>query len=111
MHQATKVRRVGAARSRNVRGEARRSEMLSAGMRLLSEHGVGRVTVSDITKAVGVSKTLFYWYFRDVDHLVRDALVQGVDVIRAALASGLVGIDDPLERLERRLRTGLELVE
>jgi AcrR family transcriptional regulator len=80
-------------------------------MGLLREQGLGKVSAASITRAAGVSSGLFYWYFDDVDHLVRDALAEGVAAIRSAMAAELVGVDDPLERVDRRLRLGLRLIE
>jgi AcrR family transcriptional regulator len=80
-------------------------------MRLVSERGPKKASVAAITRAAGVSNALFYWYFADVETLVREALAEGVDAIRMAVAGALAGVDDPLDRVERRLRVVLRLME
>jgi AcrR family transcriptional regulator len=84
---------------------------MAAGVELVREQGLGRVSVTSITRRAGVSNALFYWYFSDVDHLVRDALTEGVEAIRRAVGGAVAGVDDPIERVLRRLQEGLRLME
>lgn len=95
---------------RNARGRARRAELLRAGMALARERGIEAVSVTDVTRRVGVSSALFYWYFRGIEHLLHDALAEGVAAVRRGLAH--VGdLDDPLERVAQRFRTIVMLIE
>ena len=49
--------------------EARREDLLSAGLAVFREKGVKGATVEDVTAAAGVAKGTFYLYFRSKDAL------------------------------------------
>jgi TetR/AcrR family transcriptional repressor of nem operon len=50
--------------------EERRADLLAAGQALFVAKGIGATTLEDITNGAGVSKGLFYQYFRSKDDLV-----------------------------------------
>jgi TetR/AcrR family transcriptional regulator, transcriptional repressor for nem operon len=50
--------------------EERRADLLAAGRALFVAKGIGATTLEDITRRAGVSKGLFYQYFRSKDDLV-----------------------------------------
>jgi TetR/AcrR family transcriptional regulator, transcriptional repressor for nem operon len=56
--------------SRTKPAEQRRADLLAAGQALFVAKGVGATSLEDITKAAGVSKGLFYVYFRSKEDLV-----------------------------------------
>jgi TetR/AcrR family transcriptional regulator, transcriptional repressor for nem operon len=56
--------------SRTKPAEQRRAELLAAGQALFVAKGVGATSLEDITKGAGVSKGLFYVYFRSKEDLV-----------------------------------------
>jgi AcrR family transcriptional regulator len=63
MVPGTKRRRVTKA------PEARREDILAAGLAVFREKGVKGATVGDVTAAAGVAKGTFYLYFRSKDEL------------------------------------------
>jgi TetR/AcrR family transcriptional repressor of nem operon len=50
--------------------EQRRADLLAAGKALFLAKGVAATSLDDITSSAGVSKGLFYLYFRSKEHLV-----------------------------------------
>jgi AcrR family transcriptional regulator len=101
-----------APRARTRRGEARRDELLSHAVRLLAERGLNEVRVKDLTEAAGISNSLFYWYFRDVDDVIREVIVDARRALRHAAADAVAGLDSPLEQLyvscQEIVRLGVE---
>ena len=60
------------------RAEARRAEIIATARDLYEERGMTRTSIQDIADRVGVTRSLFYHYFRDKDELtsaVIDTLV------------------------------------
>ncbi len=66
------------ATKRPTRAEARRAEIIATARDLYEERGMTRTSIQDIADRVGVTRSLFYHYFRDKDELtsaVIDTLV------------------------------------
>jgi AcrR family transcriptional regulator len=83
----------GGKRDRNRR--ARTEGLLNAAEKLFLEHGIGDVSIDDITHAAGVAKGSFYRYFPSKEALVRALLAP----TRARGVSAF-------ERAEQQLREG-----
>ena len=70
--------------------EQRRADLLEAGRELFLAHGVAATSLEDVTSRAGVSKGLFYLYFRSKDDLLRalqdEFSAELADRIRAATA-------------------------
>lgn len=51
-----------------------KEEWLEAGLKMLAEQGVDKLTISSLSRTVGVAKTSFYWHFKDrqdlLDHML-----------------------------------------
>ena len=54
--------------------KATRGDWLTGALRVLAIEGVGRVTVLNLSDRLGVSRSSFYWYFKNRDELF-DALL------------------------------------
>lgn len=80
-------------------GEERKAELLSKAAELFAERGYSRTRVSDIVKAAGVAKGLFYWYFDNKDALFNELIEDTSRKLRGAQADAVESIDDPLERI------------
>jgi AcrR family transcriptional regulator len=50
--------------------DVRRTELMDAAVRIFSEKGIPRTTVSDITESAGVAKGTFYLYFDSKEQLL-----------------------------------------
>jgi TetR/AcrR family transcriptional repressor of nem operon len=77
--------------SRTKPAEQRRADLLAAGESLFVTKGIAATTLEDITSGAGVSKGLFYQYFRSKEELVlalqEQFSNQFADRIRAAAAA------------------------
>ena len=98
-------------RNRNTKGRARCEQLVSHAVRLIYERGLEHVRATDVTRAAGVSSGLFYWYFRDMDDLVRHLLIEGRRKYRAGIAAAIEGMSDPLECLYVASRESVLLAE
>jgi AcrR family transcriptional regulator len=81
------------------RGLARRQSLTEAALLLIEDRRLEDVLVSDVAEAAGVSRNLFYWYFRDLDDLIGHAIADAIREIRRSLARQMNGLEDPLDRL------------
>jgi AcrR family transcriptional regulator len=68
-------------------------------VRLIADRGIRQVRVVDVCQAAAVPTSVFYWYFRDLEHLVAEAIIDARRLIRRTVAETLVPIDDPLARI------------
>ena len=86
-------------RRRTRRGQARRDDLVQAASRLFAEHGIANTRVRDVVSAAGISNSLFYWYFADMDDLVQATIVDARRSMRHLIAASVEALDDPLERI------------
>ena len=61
--------------SRHKEPEVRKSELLDAAQKLFAEKGYAKTTVTDILNVHGLSKGVFYYYFKSKEE-VMDAIIQ-----------------------------------
>ena len=94
----------------NKRGAARRESLILHAVRLIAERGIRRVRVVDVCHAAAVPNSAFYWYFRDIDHLVAEAIIDARHLIRRSVAETISAIDDPLARIYVSTRECVKLV-
>lgn len=94
MTQGTSSRRLGA--------DARREQLVAAGLQLIKDVPFDQLTAEDVARAVGVSKGLVFHYFPATRDL-------HVAVLRAATAELIAGLDvDPTASPAERLRLGID---
>lgn len=84
----------GGKRDQNRR--ARTEALIESAERLFLEHGIGNVSIDDITRDAGVAKGSFYRYFEDKEELVRGLIEPAKERVLSAF-----------ERAERRLHDAL----
>lgn len=89
--------------------DARREQLLQAGVELFDERGHDEVSIEDIANAAGVSKGLLYHYFPTKRDFIVAALSRGRQQLddRLAPEPGL----DPLQQLDAGLEGFLENVQ
>lgn len=91
---------------------ARRAEIIEAARDLYEEKGLSKTSIQDIADRVGVTRSLFYHYFKDKDELtlaVLDSLVaEYVEALTFWDAEREEGqIEDALSSVVKLLRVGL----
>ena len=76
---------------KRLRPEARKKEILAAAAKLITEKGYSHVTMEDVVEATGLSKGGLYHYYKNVDDILYDLMVEGMryrnDIIKDATAS------------------------
>lgn len=92
--------------------DLRRLEIIAAARELYEEKGLSKTSVQDITNRVGVTRTLFYYYFSDKDAVTLAVLDDYIDDYVEALTYWNEGrsegeIDEALLSVVKLLRRGL----
>jgi AcrR family transcriptional regulator len=93
-------------------GLSRRTDIVKAARQLFQEKGYPRTTVLDITRRLGVTRTLFYHYFSDKEAVTAavldDYIEDFIDSMRIWNAQRQVGnIEHALDSVLQVLRVGL----
>jgi TetR/AcrR family transcriptional regulator, transcriptional repressor for nem operon len=81
------------ASPRTHRGRETRARIVEAAAELLSERGAAGVTLDDVKRATGASRSQLYHYFNDRDDLLRAAVGATADAVIAAQAGLLDELD------------------
>lgn len=84
----------------------KRAALLRAAARLFADHGYDRTSLARIAEECGVSKALFYHYYRDKVTLLGDIVREHL----VALDRSLAEADDPGRPPEDRLRVLVEVL-
>lgn len=80
-----------------------REDWTQAALAVMGEHGVGRVAVEPLAKALGATKGSFYWHFRDRDDLITAALERWEEEETNAVIAALSGLQEGGSRLRELL--------
>jgi AcrR family transcriptional regulator len=80
---------------------ARRTQLLQAAVRVISERGLCDTRISDIAERAGASSALVIYYFGTKDRLLAEALAFSEEIFYAETARELAGIESARERLTR----------
>lgn len=96
-------------RRRTRKGQARRDDLVQAASQLFAERGIANTRVRDVVAAAGISNSLFYWYFADMDDLVQATIVDARRSMRHLIAASVENLEDPLERIYVSTRVLMEV--
>lgn len=86
-------------RTRALDYETKRQEILQQSTRLLAEHGYVGTSITMITDACGISRSLLYYYYPDKDAVVFDILYNNIKAHLAAAQKATRSLADPKENL------------
>jgi AcrR family transcriptional regulator len=81
--------------------EDRRTELLEAAVRVISERGLCETRISDVAERAGASSALVIYYFKTKDQLLTEALTYAEERFYAETSSDLAGIERAGDRLIR----------
>src|ERR1700722_3641399 len=85
--------------------EQRRADLLQAGRELFLANGVAATSLDDITSRAGVSKGLFYLYFRSKDDLLTALHVQFSTELADRIRTAIDAVTDWPAKLDACVET------
>jgi AcrR family transcriptional regulator len=85
----------------NAKGDAagRRAEMCRAAAQLFRDRGFDATSVSDVARALGLTKAGLYHHFESKEALLFEIMLFGLERVRDEVVIPVRGIPDPEERL------------
>jgi AcrR family transcriptional regulator len=88
-----------------------RRQILDAAARLLRRNGYASTSLRDIAAATGMKAGSLYYHFASKEELAETVMVEGIDLVRAAVQKALnarPGDADPLDNIEIAIRAHLQ---
>jgi AcrR family transcriptional regulator len=85
------------------------ADWAQAALQLISEAGLGALTVDALAARLGVTKGSFYWHFKGRSELLGAALGRWEQQATAEAITGLSAISDARQRLDLMLRTAAQV--
>ncbi|MGF1760252.1 TetR/AcrR family transcriptional regulator [Photobacterium sagamiensis] len=83
-----------------------KEEWLEAGLKVLAEQGVDKLTINSLSRTVGVARTSFYWYFKDRQDLLNHMLEYWASVFTLVVTENPQLLQlEPAERLQTIINT------
>ncbi|NPA80195.1 MAG: TetR/AcrR family transcriptional regulator [Thermotogae bacterium] len=84
--------------------EKKRLEIILAAMKVFTEKGIDNTSMEDLARALGTTKSYFYFYFRSKEDLIVSIFQYLKDRALEELEERLRETDDPVRRLEIWIR-------
>lgn len=97
-----------AAADAQARGGDKHRRILDAAIDVIAEHGFFNARINEIAHRAGVADGTVYLYFKNKDHILRDAIASGFAQFFAQIREGLDHATTCRERLEIIARLHLE---
>lgn len=88
----------------------RHRQILETAARIIREKGYEGASMSQITKACGLTKGGLYHYIRSKEHLLLEIMHYGMDLFEEQVLSQVIPIADPVERLRECMARNIRLV-
>ena len=88
----------------------RRRTILETAARLICERGYEGTSIQDIAAACQLTKAGLYHHIRSKEHLLLEIMNYGMDVFEEQVLHQVLGIADPLERLQTCMARNILLV-
>jgi AcrR family transcriptional regulator len=103
MPSAPKAPAAAAAPAAPAAIDARRAEICRTAAQIFRDRGYDATSVSDIARALGITKAGLYYYFESKEALLLEITNFGLDRVRAEVIDQVRGIADPEDRLRQLL--------
>jgi TetR/AcrR family transcriptional regulator, cholesterol catabolism regulator len=97
--RSTRVRKPDA--NEHSRPDSRRAEMCRAAAQIFRDRGFDATSVSDVARALGLTKAGLYHYFDSKEALLFEIMTFGLERVREEVVVPIRGIPDPEERLRQ----------
>src|SRR5262245_25904957 len=88
----------------------RRRAILETAARVICERGYEGASIQDIADACSLTKAGLYHHIRSKEHLLLEIMNYGMDVFEEQVLHQVLGIADPLERLQTCMAKNILLV-
>jgi AcrR family transcriptional regulator len=88
-----------------------RRQILNAAAKLLRRNGYASTSLRDIAAATGMKAGSLYYHFASKEEIAETVMVEGIDLVRAAVKKALAArpkASDPLEDVEIAVRAHLQ---
>ena len=90
--------------------EQRRAIFLETAAQLFEEKGFASTSVEDITGAVGLTKGIFYYYWRDKKEIILEIHARAVAILNEQLDRVIAENQEPGERIRSAIRHHIDVV-
>lgn len=90
--------------------EEKRTLFLETAARLFEEKGYANTSVEDITRELGFTKGVFYYYWKNKHEIVQEIYDRALEMINARLDRVVAEESPPAVRLEAAIRNHVEAV-
>lgn len=77
----------------------RREALLEAAVSIALESGSGAVTMGEVAKRTGISRSSVYEYFESSSDLIADVIVDDLNILAKVLATAVESESDPMARV------------
>jgi len=94
------VTQVAGERTRQLRHEAQRAEILDAAAAAIAEDGFHGMSMRGLARATGKGLASFYNYFPSKEDLLFSLQTDAFQTLTQSMKAALEGIEDPVERLQ-----------
>ncbi|MCK8816330.1 TetR/AcrR family transcriptional regulator [Natroniella sulfidigena] len=82
--------------------------IIEAAIEKFSQQGANTTTIQEVATTAGVGKGTIYRYFDNKEGLISSLIEFGIDKVTKAIKEKLIGLDDPVEKLEAVIIAKLE---
>jgi len=80
-------------------GEDRADRILNAALEAIMEHGSSKVSLEDVGRRIGVSKSAIYHYFPNKQEMIRAVFVREINRMQATMEAAVAHASDPEAKL------------
>lgn len=90
--------------------EERKNVFLETAARLFEERGYAQTSVEEITESLGLSKGIFYYYWKNKKEILLEIHARAIAALNTQLDDVIAQIDEPGERLTGAIISHLNVV-
>jgi len=85
--------------------------ILDAARRVIARRGLDKTTMEQVAEEAGISKATIYLYFKNKEALYFHCVMERFDALLALMRESLVGVDDPVKKIETLVVTQVRAIE
>mgnify|MGYP000860795690 CR=1 FL=1 len=85
-------------------------KLIEAALQIALSAGSDSITVTEVARRAGFSRSVFYQYFSSADDLITDLLINELNAMNSHLISSVSTLSDPIEYLSIWIKESLKYV-